>query len=93
LQRSFLGLLQFSGAQAREMGHKTEDMAALLDPETNLEIGIKLLKLSLLQASNRLDRALVLMYGHRGTPVAIRVFSKLKRYHEHLNSPQRPEQI
>ena len=89
LNRSYLGLCQFLGASARDLGYK-QDMEALLAPELNLEVGVKLIKLALLQASNRLDRALTLVYGHRGQSIAIRVFSKLKKYHDHLNSPMRP---
>ena len=90
LNRSYLGLCQFLGASARDLGYK-QDLEGLLVPETNLEIGVKLLKRSLAQTSDRLDRALVLMYGQRSSSLTARVFSKINAYHRHLTSPARPQ--
>jgi hypothetical protein len=87
---STIGLMQFTGSQARLHGYK-QDMDGLLYPETNLEIGIKILKMSIEATNNKLDRALVTMYGYRITGLLPKVFSKIRPYHDFLNSELRPK--
>lgn len=87
---SNLGLLQFSGSQARTLGYK-QNADGLLAPEINMEIGVKILRQCLAQANNNLARALTLMYGYKAASLAQKVFSKIPNFTEFLSSPLRPE--
>jgi hypothetical protein len=84
-----IGLMQFTGLQARALGY-TQKLEDLLQPELNLEIGIKVLINSLAVTTKRLQQALVVMYGYSIASLIPKIVSKIKPYEEFLASPLRP---
>jgi hypothetical protein len=86
---SSIGLMQFTGLQARNLDYN-QTLEELCEPKLNVEIGCKLLQQSLSATTDRLERALIVMYGYRIATMIPRVMSKLKPYHDFLNSPARP---
>lgn len=90
LQSTLLGLMQFSGQQARQAGYK-QDLESLLIPELNLEIGIKLLKAALASCGGNLERALIVCYGYGVAALIPKIAAKIPAYKEFLSSPARPQ--
>lgn len=84
-----IGLMQFTGKQARQLGYK-ENLDGLLEPDRNLEIGIILLKNALAATGKQFDRSLVVVYGYSIVASIRRILGKIRQYQAFLSSPARP---
>ena len=82
---SSIGLMQFTGLQARQLGYSKHNIEDLTQPELNVEIGIKLLLMALDSTSRRLE-----MYSYKIATLIPKIVSKIKPYEEFLASPARP---
>lgn len=85
---SRLGLLQFTSAQARELGFK-ETQEELLAPTLNVRIGCLVLKKALAQTGGEAGRALLLCHGYSIASLIPKILNKVKMYRVFLAA--RPE--
>lgn len=83
-----LGLLQFTRAQAQELGFK-ETQEELLAPTLNVRIGCLVLKKALAQTGGEAGRALLLCHGYSIASLIPKILNKVKMYRVFLAA--RPE--
>lgn len=84
-----VGLCQFSGIQARELGNKST-LDELLSPAINLQLGVEVVKRSLERVGGQLDRALIVAYGHPIVSLVPKIVSKIAPFRKLLADKPSP---